>query len=185
MTKTEIPPEMVNKALKVLELAKTDGKVKRGTNEVTKVVERGTAKLVYIANDVTPPEIVAHLPLLCEEKDIACVNVPTRQELGRASGVEVPAASVVIVEEGSAKKELSKLVEQINTISKGKPAKKEEKPAEGKKETPAKKEEKPAKKEEKPAEAKKEEPKKEKPVEEKKEKPSEEKKEKPAEAKKE
>ncbi len=155
MAKVEIPPELVNKALNALEMAKTDGKVRRGTNEATKAVERGIAKIVYIANDVTPPELVAHLPILCDERGIAYVHVPSKQDLGRASGVEVSTASVAIVEEGSAKKEVASVIEQLLALAGGKPAaeKKESKPAQEKKpehkEKPAEHKEKPAKAEKK------------------------------------
>ena len=57
------------------------GKIRRGTNETTKAIERGIAKLVIIAEDVTPPEVVAHLPLLCEEKKIPFIFVPTKEDV--------------------------------------------------------------------------------------------------------
>ena len=75
---------MVNKsddmALEAIELAKKTGKIKKGTNEVTKVVERGTAKLVVTAKDVNPPEIIMHLPALCEEKEIPLVEVEKKED---------------------------------------------------------------------------------------------------------
>ncbi|NIO22350.1 MAG: 50S ribosomal protein L7ae, partial [Candidatus Aenigmarchaeota archaeon] len=60
------------------------------------------AKLVYIAKDVDPPEIVAHLPLLSQEKEVPHVYVPTKQLLGQVCGIEVPSASVAVVEGGEA-----------------------------------------------------------------------------------
>ena len=52
------------KVLEAIEVAKATGKLRRGTNETTKAIERGTAKLVVVAKDITPPEIVIHLPIL-------------------------------------------------------------------------------------------------------------------------
>ena len=62
-----------NKALEAVELARTTGKLKKGTNEVTKAIERGTAKLVLVAKDVSPPEVVMHLPLLGKEKGVPVI----------------------------------------------------------------------------------------------------------------
>ncbi|NON61952.1 ribosomal L7Ae/L30e/S12e/Gadd45 family protein, partial [Acidianus sp. RZ1] len=50
--KFDVPQELSDKALEILKKAKETGKVKKGTNETTKVIERGQAKLVLIAEDV-------------------------------------------------------------------------------------------------------------------------------------
>lgn len=100
-----------NKALEAIELARTTGKIKRGTNEVTKAIEKGQAKLVVYAKDINPPEIVMHLPLLSKEKNIPCVQVDSKEELGNAAGLAVPTSAIAIVKEGDAKdiiKELSR-----------------------------------------------------------------------------
>ena len=99
------------KAYEAVEVAKTTGKIKKGSNEVTKIIERGQAKLVVIAKDVNPPEITMHIPLLCKEKTVICVEVPSREEQGAAAGLQVSTAAVVITEPGEAApiiKELSK-----------------------------------------------------------------------------
>ena len=53
----------------IIEKARKTGKVEKGTNEVTKDIERGTAKLIVYAKDVEPKEITMHLPVLCKEKE--------------------------------------------------------------------------------------------------------------------
>ena len=68
--KFDTPEEIANKAEEALEVAQNTGKVAKGTNEVTKFIERGNAALVVIAEDVDPAEIVAHIPVLAEEKEI-------------------------------------------------------------------------------------------------------------------
>ena len=92
-----------DKALEAIELAKKTGKIKKGTNEVTKVVERNTAKLVVTAKDVNPPEITMHLPALCEEKKIPFVEVEKKEDLGAAAGLSVGTSAVAIVQEGESK----------------------------------------------------------------------------------
>jgi large subunit ribosomal protein L7Ae len=110
--KFEVSKEVADKALEALEIARDSGKIKKGTNEVTKAVERGSAKLVLIGNDVNPPEIVMHIPMLCEEKKIAYLFVP-RADIGEAVGVHVPTAAGCIVEEGNAKEMLPELISKI------------------------------------------------------------------------
>ena len=113
----EVPPELAEKAYEALRKAReTGGKIKKGTNEVTKAVERGLAKLVLIAEDVDPPEIVAHLPLLCDEKKIPYVYVPSKKKLGEAAGIEVAAASACIIDPGAAKELVDEIIREINEI---------------------------------------------------------------------
>jgi large subunit ribosomal protein L7Ae len=62
-------------AYQIIETAKRTGKIEKGTNEVTKAIERGTAKFVAYAKNVEPKEIVAHIPLLCKDKGIKVPEV--------------------------------------------------------------------------------------------------------------
>lgn len=100
---------MSEMAYEAIEIAKKTGKIKKGTNEVTKVIEKGKAKLVVVAQDVSPKEIVMHIPMLCKEKNIPCVEVPSREELGAAAGMPVPTVAVAISEAGDAASIIAKL----------------------------------------------------------------------------
>ncbi|MGE0792994.1 MAG: ribosomal L7Ae/L30e/S12e/Gadd45 family protein [Candidatus Woesearchaeota archaeon] len=94
---------MSDKALEIIEIAKKTGSIKKGTNEVTKAVEKGKASFVVIAADVSPKEIVMHLPMLAKEKGIPCVEVPSREDLGAAAGLTVPTVAIAVIDAGEAK----------------------------------------------------------------------------------
>lgn len=114
--KFEIPKEVADAAYEALQMANQTGSVRKGTNETTKAVERAQAKLVVIAEDVDPPEVVAHLPLLCEERKIPYIFVPSKRKLGTSAGIDVPAASVCITQVGDAValvKEISSRIEEL------------------------------------------------------------------------
>ena len=100
---------MSEKAYEAIEIARKTGKIIKGTNEVTKAIEKEKAKLVVVAKDVTPPEITMHIPLLANEKGIAVVEVPSKEELGAAAGLKLGTASVAIEKEGEAKGLLKEL----------------------------------------------------------------------------
>lgn len=117
--KFETPKEVVPQVLEMVSVAKDSGKVKKGVNETTKAIERKTAQLVIIAEDVTPEEIVVHLPMLCEEKTIPFVYVPTRKELGAAIGIPAGTSSVAIENPGGANETLQSILKRLP-----KPAKK-------------------------------------------------------------
>ncbi len=103
--------ELAQKAYEAIEVAKSTGKLKKGSNEVTKALERGTAKLVAVAKDVTPPEVIMHLPILAKEKGVPCVEVPSKEELGAAAGIQVGTAAIAIVAEGDAKALIKEIAE--------------------------------------------------------------------------
>jgi large subunit ribosomal protein L7Ae len=86
----------------IIEKAKKTGKIEKGINEVTKAIERGTAKLVVVASDVEPKEIIQHIPILCKEKKIPCEEADNKEKLGIAAGINVPASSVAVIEPGEA-----------------------------------------------------------------------------------
>jgi large subunit ribosomal protein L7Ae len=91
----------------IIEKVKQTGKLEKGTNEVTKAIERGVAKAVVYASDVEPKEIVQHLPLLCKEKGILCIEVDNKQKLGIAAGLPVKASSVAVIDAGDAEKDIA------------------------------------------------------------------------------
>ena len=109
----EAPKELVDKVYEAIEVAKATGKIRKGTNEATKIIERGQAKLVVIAKDVNPPEITMHIPLLAEEKNVPCVQVPSKEELGAAAGIDVPTGSVTIIQEGDAKQLIKEIIDRM------------------------------------------------------------------------
>jgi len=119
--KFEIPKELSDKVLQLIQDTRTSGKLRKGTNEATKSVERNEAKFVIIAADVNPIEIVMHLPMLCDEKRIPYVFVPTKADLGAAAGLPVGTSAIAIANAGEAAKKLAQIAEQIYTIRGVKP----------------------------------------------------------------
>ena len=97
----------------VVEKARKTGKIEKGTNEVTKAIERGTAKLVVYAADVEPKEIVQHLPILCKEKGIPFAEVDKKEKLGIAVGLSVKCSSVAIINPGDAEKDLESFIKSM------------------------------------------------------------------------
>lgn len=85
--------------------------LRKGANEATKTLNRGLAEFIVMSADAKPLEILLHLPLLCEDKNVPYVFVRSGQALGRACGVSRPViACSVTANEGS------QLKSQITTI---------------------------------------------------------------------
>ena len=118
--KFQTPEELVSPIYEALRVATQSGKVRKGTNEATKAIERGTSKLIVIAEDVEPPEVVAHLPILCEEQNTSYVFVPSKQELGKALGIDITSAAAAILDSGDAQHIVDQVISSISKIKGGK-----------------------------------------------------------------
>ena len=118
--KFDTPEDLVSPIYEALRVATQSGKVKRGTNEATKAIERGSSKLIVIAEDVEPPEVVAHLPILCEEQNAAYAFVPSKQDLGKALGIDIMSAAAAVLDSGDAKHIVDQVISSIAKIKDGK-----------------------------------------------------------------
>ena len=116
MAKFDVPDELADKALEAVEMARDTGRMKKGTNEATKAIERGITKLTVIANDVEPAEVIAHLPALCEEKNTPYIFVKEQKELGAACGIGVACAAVVIIDSGKGAELVEDVVQKVNAL---------------------------------------------------------------------
>ncbi|KTG08664.1 50S ribosomal protein L7 [Haloprofundus marisrubri] len=112
----EVPADLAERALEALEVARDTGTVKKGTNETTKAIERGNADLVYVAEDVSPEEIVMHLPELADEKGIAYIFVETQDDIGHAAGLEVGSAAAAIVDAGEAEDDVEDIASKVEDL---------------------------------------------------------------------
>ncbi|VTJ76917.1 Hypothetical predicted protein, partial [Marmota monax] len=87
--------------------------LRKGANEATKTLNRGISEFIVMAADAEPLEIILHLPLLCEDKNVPYVFVHSKQALGLACGVSRPViACSVIIKEGSQLKQQIQSIQQ-------------------------------------------------------------------------
>lgn len=91
---------------KVLKTAKKAAKakhVKRGVKEVVKALRKGEKGLVIIAGDISPLDVVSHLPVLCEDNGVQYIWTPSKEDLGAAGGTKRPTSCLMIVPGGGKK----------------------------------------------------------------------------------
>ena len=114
----ETPTEVSDKIYEMIQ-SNSNGRIKKGSNEVTKTAERGTAQFIVLAEDVNPPELLAHIRLICEEKGIPYGYVPSQEFLANEAGLPngVKTASIAIMEiNKGAQEKYQEVVELINGL---------------------------------------------------------------------
>uniref|UniRef100_A0A7S4NMY1 Ribosomal protein eL8/eL30/eS12/Gadd45 domain-containing protein n=1 Tax=Paramoeba aestuarina TaxID=180227 RepID=A0A7S4NMY1_9EUKA len=111
-------PELTLKILDIVQQAANYKQLKRGANEATKTLNRGIAEFIVMAADTEPLEILLHLPLLCEDKNVPYVFVPSKAALGRSSDVSRPviACSVVANESSQLRSQIKNLRDEIEKL---------------------------------------------------------------------
>ncbi|EGC36844.1 hypothetical protein DICPUDRAFT_150645 [Dictyostelium purpureum] len=104
--------------LDLIQQANNFGQLKKGANEATKSVSRSTAEFVILAADAEPLEILLHIPLLCEDKNIPYVFVPSKSELGRACDVSRPvvACSVIVDDKSQLKSQINSVKDALDRL---------------------------------------------------------------------
>lgn len=97
------PEALTQKILDLVQQTAHYKQLRKGANEATKTLNRGISEFIIMAADTQPIEILLHLPLLCEDKNVPYVFVPSAVALGRVCGVSRPViACSVTTNEGSA-----------------------------------------------------------------------------------
>lgn len=106
------------KIFNLLQQAMNYKQLRKGANEVTKTLNRGIAEFVVMAADAQPIDILLHIPLLCEDKNVAYVFVRSKQALGRACGVSRPviACSVTVNEGSQLKPQIQSIQNEIERL---------------------------------------------------------------------
>ncbi|KAK5987780.1 13 kDa ribonucleoprotein-associated protein [Cladobotryum mycophilum] len=102
---------LTQEILDLLQSAMHIRQAKKGANEVTKAINRGTCEIAVLAADTEPLAIILHIPLICEDKGVPYVYVPSKTMLGRACGV-----SRAVIAASISSNELSELSGQIKAL---------------------------------------------------------------------
>ncbi len=112
----KVPDELKEKASAFLKsVVEKRGKVKKGMNECTKAIERGIAKFVVIADDISPAEIVMHIPKIAQEKKIPYMFIGSKADLGKVMNIKVECSALAVID---LPKELDgELKEIVNNIA--------------------------------------------------------------------
>lgn len=85
---------------KVLKLAKRAAKrrqIKRGVKEVVKALRKGAKGVVVLAGDISPIDVLTHIPVVCEDAGVPYVYVPSKEELGAAALSKRPTSCMLLL----------------------------------------------------------------------------------------
>ncbi|CAZ85969.1 unnamed protein product [Tuber melanosporum] len=98
--------KLSKKVFKTAKKAAKNKSLKRGVKEVVKALRKSptgatatgaSSGIVVLAADISPMDVISHIPVLCEDHGIPYVFVRSRAELGAASATKRPTSVAMIV----------------------------------------------------------------------------------------
>ncbi|GMM45754.1 snoRNA-binding protein [Pichia kluyveri] len=102
------------KLLKTVKKAAKAKHVKRGVKEVVKALRKGEKGLVIIAGDISPADVISHIPVLCEDNGVQYVFIPSKEDLGGAGGTKRPTSVIMIVPASDKKNDYKDSYDEIS-----------------------------------------------------------------------
>ena len=84
------------KILKLVRHLNREKALKRGVKDVVKAIKKGSRGIVVLAADISPVDVISHIPVLCEDAHIPYVFVRSRLELGTADETKKPTSVVLM-----------------------------------------------------------------------------------------
>lgn len=102
-------------AMKLVRKASKEKVVKRGVKEVVKALKKGAKGIVLLAGDVSPIDVITHIPVMCEDAGVAYAYVHSRAALGAAGSTRRPTCCVLIPQpaRGAADSDVAKYYEKL------------------------------------------------------------------------
>ncbi|XP_055535798.1 H/ACA ribonucleoprotein complex subunit 2-like protein [Wyeomyia smithii] len=100
----------------IKEASKHKTYLRNGLKDVQVRLRKGETGLVIFAGDVTPVEIMCHLPAVCEERNIPYCYTPSRKDLGAAMGVKRGTVAMLVREHPEYQEMFDKLKVELTAL---------------------------------------------------------------------
>eukprot|EP01038_Epipyxis_sp_PR26KG_P010079 gene10079-13545_t len=81
--------------------------IRRGVKEVVKALKKGEKGFCVIAGDISPIDVITHLPILCEDKQVPYYYVPSKHDLGAAAATKRPTSCILVSPKGDTFSEMA------------------------------------------------------------------------------
>ncbi|XP_048329861.1 H/ACA ribonucleoprotein complex subunit 2-like protein [Ziziphus jujuba] len=119
--------KLCKRTLKLVRRASEHKCLKRGVKEVVKSIRRGHKGFCVIAGNISPIDVITHVPILCEESNIPYIYVPSKEDLANAGATKRPTCCVLVLtkpakgelgadEQEKLKAEYNQVVTEVNEV---------------------------------------------------------------------
>uniref|UniRef100_A0A8D0VXM7 H/ACA ribonucleoprotein complex subunit 2 n=1 Tax=Sus scrofa TaxID=9823 RepID=A0A8D0VXM7_PIG len=88
--------KLTRKLYKCIKKAVKQKQIRRGVKEVQKFINKGEKGIMVLAGDTLPVEVYCHLPVMCEDRNLPYVYIPSKTDLGAAAGSKRPTCVIMV-----------------------------------------------------------------------------------------
>lgn len=107
---------LTRKLYKCIKKAVKQKQIRRGVKEVQKFVNKGEKGIMVLAGDTLPIEVYCHLPVLCEDQNLPYVYIPSKTDLGAATGSKRPTCVIMVKPHEEYQETYDKCLEEVQAL---------------------------------------------------------------------
>ncbi|KAJ9512724.1 hypothetical protein QJQ45_019058 [Haematococcus lacustris] len=89
--------KLCKKVLKLCKKASKAKAIRRGVKEVVKALRKKQKGICILAGDISPIDVLTHIPIVCEDHQIPYIYVPSKEELGAAALSKRPTSCMLVL----------------------------------------------------------------------------------------
>eukprot|EP00798_Chlamydomonas_sp_ICE-L_P003931 gene3931-14007_t len=89
--------KLCKRVLKVAKKASKRKAIRRGVKEVVKALRKNSKGICVLAGDISPIDVLTHIPIVCEDHNVAYVYVPSKEELGASALSKRPTSCMLLL----------------------------------------------------------------------------------------
>ncbi|KAM9788402.1 H/ACA ribonucleoprotein complex subunit 2-like protein [Neosynchiropus ocellatus] len=112
------PRKLSKKLYKCVKKAAKVKNIRRGVKEVQKFINKGERGVVVLAGDTLPIDVYCHLPVMCEDRNLPYVYVPSKVDLGSSAGSKRPTCVILIKPHPDYQEAYDECVDQVTALPK-------------------------------------------------------------------
>eukprot|EP01135_Chromosphaera_perkinsii_P003582 Nk52_evm40s248 gene=Nk52_evmTU40s248 len=116
ISKPLAPKKLSKKILKTVKKAAKNKSLRRGVKEVVKGLRKGEKGVCVIAGDISPIDVISHVPILCEDHDVPYCFVPSKEELGCAGATKRPTSCVMVKSHSDIKESYDECLAEVKKL---------------------------------------------------------------------
>ncbi|XP_003217638.1 H/ACA ribonucleoprotein complex subunit 2 [Anolis carolinensis] len=87
--------KLTRKLYKCIKKASKVKQIRRGVKEVQKFINKGEKGITVLAGDTLPIDVYCHIPIMCEDRNLPYVYIPSKTDLGAAAGSKRPTCVIL------------------------------------------------------------------------------------------
>ncbi|XP_075398169.1 H/ACA ribonucleoprotein complex subunit 2 [Tenrec ecaudatus] len=107
---------LTRKLYKCIKKAVKQKQIRRGVKEVQKFLNKGEKGIMILAGDTLPVEVYCHLPVMCEDRNLPYVYIPSKTDLGAAAGSKRPTCVIMVKPHEDYQQAYDECLEEVQTL---------------------------------------------------------------------